>query len=146
MVRHENSASFRLALFPPGGCPVRAAGLCQRADGMSTPQQDFQKFLDLQRSDYARALPEKMAQVHALWRAVTADGEAAQPLTELERLVHTLAGTAGTLGFHEVGRAAKALELLLQQVGPAGPALAPAQRSAIGLTIAALQASLPPVN
>ena len=115
---------------------------------MSTPQQDFQKFLDLQRSDYARALPEKMTQVHALWRAVTSGGEA-PPLTELERLVHTLAGTAGTLGFHEVGRAAKALELLLQQVGPAGPAgpaLAPAQRSAIGLTIAALQASLPPVN
>lgn len=143
MVRHENSASSRLALSSPGGCPVRAAGLCQRADGMSTPQQDFQKFLDLQRSDYARALPEKMAQVHALWRAVTAGGEATL-LTELERLVHALAGTAGTLGFHEVGRAAKALELLLQQVGPTGPALA--QRSAIGLTIAALQASLPPVN
>lgn len=139
MVRHENPASSRLALSPFGG------GLRQRAGGMSTPQQDFQKFLDLQRSDYARALPEKMAQVHALWRAVTSGGEA-PPLTELERLVHTLAGTAGTLGFHEVGRAAKALELLLQQVGPAGPALAPAQRSAIGLTIAALQASLPPVN
>lgn len=110
---------------------------------MSTPEQDFQDFLDQQRADYQRVLPEKIDQVQAAWRAVAAGAEAAQPLVELERLAHTLAGTAGTLGFREVGLAAGALELLLQPARQAGAVLTAAQRSEIALAIAALQASLP---
>ena len=110
---------------------------------MSTPEQDFQKFLDLQRADYQRVLPGKIDQILAAWRAVAADAEAAQPLAELERLTHTLAGTAGTLGFREVGLAAAALELLLQPARQAGTVLTAARRSEIALAIAALQASLP---
>lgn len=109
---------------------------------MSTPQQDFQKFLDQQRADYRRALPEKMAHVRALWNALASGDEAALQ-AELERLVHTLAGTAGTLGFHEVGAAARALELLLRQATPAGQLPLPSQRAEIALAVDALQASLP---
>ena len=110
---------------------------------MSASQRDFQAFLDLQRADYKRALPEKMAQLRALWAAVAADDAAAQSPAELERLVHTLAGTAGTLGFRDVGLAARALELLLEQAGESDPALLPVRRPDIVLAIAALQASLP---
>ena len=110
---------------------------------MIAPQQDFQKFLDGQRAAYQRALPEKTAQIHALWGAVGPGAEAAAALTDLERLAHTLAGTAGTLGFRAVGLAAQALELQLEQAAQTGLALTPAQRSDIALAIAALQASLP---
>ncbi|WP_341917367.1 Hpt domain-containing protein [Polaromonas sp. YR568] len=109
---------------------------------MSTPQEDFQKFLDQQRADYRRALPEKMAHIRALWTAVAGDDDMAL-LTDLERLVHTLAGTAGTLGFREVGAAARALELLLEQAAPAGQVPLPPQRAEIALAVDALQASLP---
>lgn len=111
---------------------------------MNTPQQEFQKFLDQQRADYRRRLPEKMAQIHALWQAAATGGDAAAPaLADLERLVHTLAGTAGTLGFREAGLAARALELLLEQAGESGPSFPLAGSQDIVLAIAALQASLP---
>lgn len=109
---------------------------------MSNPQEDFQKFLDQQRADYRRALPEKMAHIRALWTAVAGDDDMALP-ADLERLVHTLAGTAGTLGFREVGAAARALELLLEQAAPAGQVPLPPQRAEIALAVDALQASLP---
>lgn len=40
-------------------------------------------------------------------------------LPEAHRRAHTLAGTAGTFGFDDVGRAARALELLLQDASAA---------------------------
>ncbi|MDP3604832.1 MAG: Hpt domain-containing protein [Polaromonas sp.] len=110
---------------------------------MSTPQEQFQAFLALQRAEYQQALPEKLAQLQALWRAI--DPDAAPPaLDELERYAHTLAGTAGTMGFREVGLAAKSLEGLLAQAGEGDTVLTPVQRSEISLALAALQASLPP--
>jgi HPt (histidine-containing phosphotransfer) domain-containing protein len=110
---------------------------------MSTPQEQFQAFLALQRADYRRALPEKLAQLKALWQAL--DPDTAPPaLDELTRQAHTLAGTAGTLGFRDVGLAAKSLETLLAEAGGSGEALTSAQRSEISLAVAALQASLPP--
>ncbi|MBA3593435.1 MAG: Hpt domain-containing protein [Pseudomonadota bacterium] len=109
---------------------------------MNTAQERFRAFLALQRDDYQRALPEKLAQLQALWAGL--DKDAAPPaLSELERHAHTLAGTAGTLGFREVGLAAKSLEELLARAGEGGAALTPGQRSEISLALAALQASLP---
>jgi periplasmic divalent cation tolerance protein len=111
---------------------------------MSMQQQAFQKFLDDQRAEYRRQLPEKMAQIQTLWQAVAAGGEAAVPaLADLERMAHTLAGTAGTLGFREAGLAAKELELLLAQAGESGPSFPLAASPDIVLAMAALQASLP---
>lgn len=113
---------------------------------MSTPQQELQKFLAQQRADYQRTLPEKAAKVQALWKAAEADGAGVPPLADLERLVHSLAGTAGTLGFRELGQAAKLLELLLAGVAEAnGPTatLNAVQRSDIARAVAALHASFP---
>lgn len=109
---------------------------------MSTPQQEFQKFLDQQRADYRRALPEKVAHIRSLWNAV-ASGDETAPRADLERLVHTLAGTAGTLGFHAVGATAKTLELLLEQAASAAQVRLSPQCADIDLAVAALQASLP---
>ncbi len=109
---------------------------------MSTPQEQFQQFLALQRAEYKRALPEKLAHLQTLWAAVDA-GAAPPALAELERHAHTLAGTAGTLGFREVGLAAKSLEVLLAQAGESAGVLTPEQWSEISQAMAALQASLP---
>ena len=82
---------------------------------MSTPQQLFQRFLDEQRNEYGSSLPGKVAQIEAHWRFVASGQGDVDTLAELERLAHTLAGTAGTLGFVAAGQAAKALELLVQR-------------------------------
>ena len=109
---------------------------------MSTSQEQFRALLALQRADYQRSLPQKLAQLQGVWVALAA-GAGPPALTELERLAHTLAGTAGTLGFREVGLAARALEELLVRTSGGGQALTPAQRSEISLAVAVLQASLP---
>lgn len=109
---------------------------------MNIPQPAFQKFLEQQRADYQRALPEKIARIVALWETIAGGGDTVVPV-ELERLVHTLAGTAGTLGFPQVGAAAKVLELLFEQAALAGRVPLPAERTDIALAMAALQASLP---
>ena len=109
---------------------------------MSTPQQLFQKFLDEQRSEYGRSLPGKVGQIEAHWRVVASGDGKVDSIAELERLAHTLAGTAGTLGFVATGQAAKALELLVQRAmqDTAGwAALHPDIEQAIGY----LQDSLP---
>jgi periplasmic divalent cation tolerance protein len=114
---------------------------------MNASPRDFPEFFDQQRADYRRALPEKIAQIRALWSAVAcgavACGDEAALLAELARLAHTLAGTAGTLGFPAVSAAARALELLLEPAVPTTQVPLPAQHREIALAVAALQASLP---
>lgn len=109
---------------------------------MSSPQQLFQQFLDEQRADYGRSLPGKVAQIEALWRDAAATGSDVALRVQLERLAHTLAGTAGTLGFVAVGQAAKALELLVQQGLQGGGEWTNLQPD-IERAIAGLQGSLP---
>ena len=110
---------------------------------MSTPQEEFQRFLAEQRLEYQRSLPEKIAGIRALWQVVNADADAPEPMKDLERMAHTLAGTAGTLGYREIGTAAKALELLVAQAVVAGPDLTLTQRSEIVRAIDTLQGALP---
>lgn len=108
---------------------------------MNTPQQLFQKFLAEQRSQYGRSLPGKVGQIEALWRLVAAGDHAGEALAQLERLAHTLGGTAGSLGFVAAGQAARALELLIQRAGQPGVEWA-ALQPGIERAVAALQESL----
>lgn len=111
---------------------------------MTTPQENFQRFLDEQRAEYRSALPGKVQEIQAHWAVIAAAADAPRPLEELRRLVHSLAGTAGTLGFHEVGQAAKALETLLEEdEGENQPLLSPGLRANVVLALSALQHSLP---
>ncbi len=109
---------------------------------MNTPQEQFQAFLAQQRDEYRRTLPDKVARLQALWAEVEA-GTATAALGELERLAHTLAGTAGTMGFRETGGAAKSLEVLLSEAAGRDTPLDPAQCADIAQALATLQASLP---
>ena len=109
---------------------------------MSASQQLFEEFLIAQRHEYRRSLPGKVAQIAAHWHSIASGCADREMRAELERLTHTLAGTAGTLGFVATGQAAKALELMVQRGGQGGAdldALNPDIERAIGL----LQDSLP---
>ncbi len=110
---------------------------------MSTPQEEFQKFLAGQRAEYKRGLPAKVAEIRAQWQAVNIDADAPKAMKDLERMAHTLAGTAGTLGYREIGAAAKALELLVEHAVVAGTDLTLTQRSEIAQALATLQGALP---
>jgi len=111
---------------------------------MTTPQEDFQRFLDGQRAEYRSALPGKIQEIQERWSAVVAAVDATQPLNDLRRLAHSLAGTAGTLGFREVGQAAKALEVLLDEdAGENQPVVSPDLQANVGLALSALQHCLP---
>ena len=109
---------------------------------MSTSQQLFEKFLIAQRSEYLRNLPGKVAQIAAHWRSMACGCADRDWRADLERLTHTLAGTAGTLGFVATGNAAQALELLVQQAGRGGADWA-ALNADIERAIGLLQDSLP---
>lgn len=71
--------------------------------------------LQQHRAAYLQALPARLAQLDTLAGHLDASDEPAT-LPELERLAHSLAGSAGTFGFSELGEAARTLELAIGEV------------------------------
>jgi HPt (histidine-containing phosphotransfer) domain-containing protein len=109
---------------------------------MSQPPEDFLRFLEEQRQDYRRGLPDKLARMASIVERLDR-GDPAE-LAGLERLAHSMAGSGGTFGFDELGAAAKALELAVQRLSESGPAATAAQRSEVREAIRVLHAKLPP--
>lgn len=73
----------------------------------STGQPD--KFQPL-RDAYAAALPGRIARICDAWTRLDGVGAEAVDWPELQRLVHTISGSAGTFGFHAVSDQARELE------------------------------------
>jgi len=65
-------------------------------------------------ADFRRELPARLAQAQALSSACRDAPGDDDALQALHRLLHSLAGTAGTLGLDAVGQAARAGELAAQ--------------------------------
>lgn len=63
------------------------------------------------RTAYLHALPARLGQLDTLARGLEDPGLRVSVLPELERLAHSLAGSAGTFGFDALGDAARELEL-----------------------------------
>jgi HPt (histidine-containing phosphotransfer) domain-containing protein len=85
---------------------------------------DGDPFADL-RGSFRLRLAERMREIEEAWEAARAAGDALEPLRHLHRLVHSLAGAAGTFGYPEVSAAARLLErrakeLLLAPGHPGG--------------------------
>jgi HPt (histidine-containing phosphotransfer) domain-containing protein len=92
----------------------------------------LQAFLEEQRADYTRSLPRRLEQVASLWQQVLTGEDVAQALPALERHAHSLAGSAATFGWAELGLAAQALELAVHphvEAGQAPPQQAQAEVS-----------------
>ena len=103
----------------------------------------FLAFMELQRADYRRALPQRLAQIELLWNQVLNHESAAQALATLERCAHSLAGSDATFGFVGVGSAARELELAVTALLDTACALTAEARSDVNLAIKLLQRSLP---
>lgn len=80
--------------------------------------------LELQdlREYFAGRLPDRLREIDEAWSRVLASSWSAEPLRELHRLVHSLAGAGATFGFPEVTRASRDLERFLKSTldAPAG--------------------------
>jgi HPt (histidine-containing phosphotransfer) domain-containing protein len=63
------------------------------------------------RTAYLHALPARLGQLATLERELENPGLRVSVLPALERLAHSLAGSAGTFGFDALGDAARELEL-----------------------------------
>jgi len=83
---------------------------------MTAVQEDIQKRLRDLQADYGRELPGRIEELVSLWAAAR-EGDASQAMETLIRQVHTLAGSAGTFGFAELGQQARALEYFLKDRG-----------------------------
>lgn len=67
--------------------------------------------LALAQEKYFSKLPEKMAEIDALWKKFNlASSDQLSVLTELHRQAHNLTGSAGTFGAEQLSNAAKELE------------------------------------
>jgi HPt (histidine-containing phosphotransfer) domain-containing protein len=96
-------------------------------------------FLEEQRADYTRSLPRRLEQVGLLWQQILRGEDLAQALPTLERHAHSLAGSAATFGWAELGLAAQALELALEPHVGKDQALAPEACAKLGKAVEELQ-------
>lgn len=70
---------------------------------------------------YRQQLPEKLAQIGALWKESQNDDKGASWDT-LYRQLHSLAGTSGTMGLADISQLAAVAEALLLDAGDCGAA------------------------
>jgi len=91
---------------------------------------------------YARKLPEKLAQIGALWMVVRDEAPSSWPvdaLSNLHRMVHSLAGSGTTFGFAEVSKYARRAEIVLKPLALAGVAPGAAQKRDLEAALRALE-------
>ena len=86
---------------------------------MSTLLGTKQDKLDALRRSLAARLPGIVADLESACREHLAQPSDAEKKERAVRAAHTLAGTAGTFGYLDLGRTARALELLLRDAAPA---------------------------
>lgn len=78
---------------------------------MSSPPDDpLQAAIALFRQQFAQTLPERMAEARRWLDACLAAPQDDAPLRELHRVLHKLAGSAGTFGMPEFGLACRDVE------------------------------------
>jgi HPt (histidine-containing phosphotransfer) domain-containing protein len=96
-------------------------------------------FLEEQRADYTRSLPLRLEQIASLWRQVLLGEDVATALPTLERHAHSIAGSAATFGWAELGLAAQALELAVHPHVEGGQAPPPDAQAEVSRAVEALQ-------
>jgi chemotaxis protein histidine kinase CheA len=79
------------------------------------------------RKGYAKQLPEKIQRIEATCEAFFSQVWDEERCATAFRSAHSLAGSSGTYGFGDLGKAAKALELLIKGSLERRAALPPAE-------------------
>jgi HPt (histidine-containing phosphotransfer) domain-containing protein len=96
-------------------------------------------FLEEQRAEYTRSLPRRLEQVALLWQQILKGEALSESLPAFERHVHSLAGSAATFGWAELGLAAQAVELAIEPHVSAGQPLAPEVQAEVAGAVEELQ-------
>src|SRR4029453_3416189 len=78
---------------------------------------DFEQQMKVLKTDFKRALPERIARIEGLWSGFQSIEPTSQHVRELKRAFHMLAGSASTFGFADVGEAARVAERALSTYG-----------------------------
>jgi len=73
-------------------------------------EDDFERGLEAINEAFRRALPEKVRQVEDIWRELQAGHAAPGTVRELQRALHSLAGSGRTFGVSGLSEAAAAAE------------------------------------
>ena len=89
---------------------ARCAGSAQPAAKAPAPADSLRDGLAKLYGEYAADLPSIIANIESLGTIFASTGEV-ETLKALHQALHTLAGTAGTFGYTELGKAARSLEL-----------------------------------
>ncbi len=85
---------------------------------LNKPQNSIgeaQERLQVLAKRYADELPQKIAEMDRLYQALISNGWSQVEGETLHRMLHSMAGTAGTMGFPQVGRIARSLEQILKE-------------------------------
>ena len=75
----------------------------------------FRQQLEILSRDYRSSLPAKLDEIETLWRELQGGTAAPARLADLRRELHTIVGTAKTLGVAGVSEAAAAAERLAER-------------------------------
>lgn len=87
------------------------------APGTETiPRESPRDRLRALRETYIRSLPDAIGRIEARWNRVLEDMSNREEAHSLHGLLHTLAGSAPSFGFREVGAAARNAEMLVRRI------------------------------
>ncbi len=82
-------------------------------DEQGGPPADFEAVLQQFRAEFTQQLPTRLQDAQDRLRDCLAEPAADEPLRELHRVLHKLAGSAGTFGHAQLGDDARSIEDLL---------------------------------
>ncbi len=108
---------------------------------MSQGMEEFEQELQALKDSYAEQVPQKLAEIDALWGSLVENGWDEVIFKTFHRMVHSMAGSAQVFGFTTMGKSARELEMLLKAVSNSGEPLSEAQYAALPVLVEAVRAS-----
>jgi HPt (histidine-containing phosphotransfer) domain-containing protein len=109
-------------------------------------KEEIKRRLDTMHADYRAKVPEKVAEIEALWTRIKearpGDPSATPVRRELQLAAHTLVGSAPTLGCEALGAAARDLESALNAAFAGASPLEAAQKGEIDRLVGRLAGAL----
>jgi HPt (histidine-containing phosphotransfer) domain-containing protein len=108
---------------------------------VTTPEEAFRKEIAAITAEYRSRLPATLAELEGIWRALAGGAATAEQVTDLRLRLHTIAGTARTMGVPGVSEAAAAAEAFLEPHAKRGKLPPPAEHEQFAKLLAALRSS-----
>jgi HPt (histidine-containing phosphotransfer) domain-containing protein len=108
-------------------------------EGRTVNHTELKRTIAKLRAAYADQLPGTVAQMEELWRRLVAAEIPPLRVAELGRMAHSISGSGTTFGVPSATRAARDLELFLDQFAQSGRLPGPAEQETVAALLAALR-------